>query len=230
MTELDGRTIAVTGASRGIGRAVVQALTDRGAQVLAGARRIDGISVPGAQYVALDVTDEDSVRSFAAQARDLGVNALVNNAGVGTFEPFEDITVDSYRQVMDTNVLGTILVTRELLAHFKAHGGGQVVTITSDVSDRTFATGALYCASKHAQRALTRALAHEGWPYGLRVTEIRPGTVDSDFFGGPQGAEHKRGQLRVDDVAAAVVYALAAPPHARIDEIVLHPVEQEIAF
>ncbi|WP_256566007.1 SDR family oxidoreductase [Deinococcus sp. QL22] len=104
------------------------------------------------------------------------------------------------------------------------------MNITSDVSGRTFANGALYTASKYAQRAITQALAHEGHGYGLRVTEIRPGRVDTYFGGSVQGEAHKAAWLRPADVAQATLYALSAPAHARIDEILLHPTVQDVAF
>lgn len=231
---LAGRVVAVTGASKGIGWALAEALTARGARVIGGARDVDGLSLDGAGFHALDVTDEASVTAFAQQAIEAGVDALVNNAGVGSFRPVEDITVDEYRRVMDTNVLGTFLVTRALIGHFRerhARGGGsQVVNVTSDVSARTFGNGALYTASKYAQRAITQALAFEGQGYGLRVTEVRPGMVDTFFGDTVQGADHKAAYLRPADVADAVLYALTAPPHARIDEVLLHPVSQEVVF
>ncbi|WP_231557257.1 SDR family oxidoreductase [Deinococcus sp. YIM 77859] len=231
---LRGRVIAVTGASKGIGWAVTQALTAQGARVIAGARDVGGLQLDGAEFWRLDVTDEASVDAFARAAVRAGVDALVNNAGVGSFQPVEEITPAEYRRVMDTNVLGTLLVTRGLIPHFReryARGeGSQVVNVTSDVSARTFAGGALYTASKYAQRAVTQALAYEGRAYGLRVTEIRPGMVDTFFAGSVQGAAHKAGWLRPDDVADAVLYALTAPLHARIDEVLLHPVEQDVVF
>lgn len=229
-----GRVVAVTGASRGIGRSVVEALTARGARVIAGARGVAGLEVAGAGFHPLDVTDEASVAAFARAAVEAGADALVNNAGVGSFQPVERITVDEYRRVMDTNVLGTLLVTRALTGHFRerhaAGGGSQVVNVTSDVSARTFANGALYTASKYAQRAVTQALAHEGHAYGLRVTEIRPGMVDTSFGGGQPGEAHKAAWLRPGDVADAVLYALTAPAHVRVDEVLLHPAVQDVAF
>lgn len=225
-----GRTVAVTGASKGIGLGLVQALTAQGATVLGGARDVGGLHVPGATFWPLDVTDEESVAAFARAAAGAGATALINNAGIGVFKPVEDITAADFRRVMDTNVLGTLLTTRALLPHFRALGAAQVINITSDVSARTFATGALYTASKYAQRAVTQALAYEGQSYGLRVTEIRPGMVDTFFADSAQGADYKAAWLKPEDVAQAVLYALTAPPHVRIDEILLHPVVQEVAF
>lgn len=227
---LQGRVVAVTGASKGIGLSVVQRLTAEGATVIGGARDVSGVACEGATFLPLDVTDAGSVDAFAEQAIRAGVDALVNNAGVGLFKPVQDITEAEYRRVMDTNVLGTLLTTRALLPHFQALGRGQVVNVTSDVSARTFATGALYTASKYAQRAVTQALAYEGHAYGLRVTEIRPGMVDTFFGDTQQGEDYKAAWLKPEDVAGAVLYTLSAPAHVRIDEVLLHPVVQDIAF
>ncbi|MBB6096841.1 NADP-dependent 3-hydroxy acid dehydrogenase YdfG [Deinobacterium chartae] len=231
--DLSHHTVAVTGASRGIGQAVVRALLERGARVVAGARDVSALEAlphPNLTAVSLDVTDPAAARAFGARAAELGASALINNAGVGVFKPTEEITLEDYRRVMDTNVLGTLLVTQALLPHFQARRDASVINVTSDVSDRTFAGGALYTASKFAQRALTRALAYEGQAYGLRVTEIRPGMVDTYFADTQQGEAHKHGWLRAEDIAQAVVYVLSQPPHLRVDELLLHPVQQEVTF
>jgi NADP-dependent 3-hydroxy acid dehydrogenase YdfG len=230
MSELQGRVVAVTGASKGIGADIAIKLASLGVVVLAGARNIAGCAHAGITYVELDVTDEASVQNFAAKAAELHVDTLINNAGVGCFGPSEGISVADYRMVMDTNVLGTILVTKAFIPLFKAAGKGQLLNITSDVSTRTFGGGALYCASKHAQRALTQSVAMEGKAFGLRVTEIRPGMTDTYFAESQQGAAHKSEWLRVSDVTSAVVYVLSAPAHVRIDDILVHPVCQEVAF
>lgn len=231
---LSGRTVAVTGASKGIGLGIVELLTALGASVLAGARNVDGLSRDEVVFLPLDVTDEASVEEFARAAISAGVDSLVNNAGVGSFMPVQQITPGEYRRVMDTNVLGTLLMTRALIPHFQyrhAEGkGSQVVNITSDVSGRTFANGALYTASKYAQRAITHALAHEGHGYGLRVTEIRPGKVDTYFNDSEPGSLEKIAHLKPADIADAVAYALSAPEHVRVDEILLHPVVQDVAY
>lgn len=231
---LAGRVVAVTGASRGIGRAIAERLAQQGAVVLGGARSMPATGVDGVRFMPLDVTDEASVAAFTDAAQALGADALVCNAGVGSFAPLEQATVAEYRRIMDTNVLGTLLVTKGLVAHFRrrhaAGGSSQVVVVTSDVSSRTFAHGGLYTASKHAQRALTRTLAFEGQGYGLRVTEVRPGQTDTAFNGATPGGPDRVHRLQPQDVAEAVRYALAAPAHARIDDIVLHPVAQDVVF
>jgi NADP-dependent 3-hydroxy acid dehydrogenase YdfG len=231
---LSGRSIAVTGASRGIGLAIVEALAANGATVIGGARDIDGLHVDGVSFVALDVCSEESMQAFANAAISAGVDTLINNAGVGAFSAIEDISVTDYRRVMDTNVLGIILSSRYFVPHFRSrHSTGassQVINITSDVSNRTFAHGGLYTASKHAQRALTQALAYEGEAIGLRVTEVRPGMTDTHFNGQMPGSPERASHLKAEDIAQAVLYALTAPVHVRVDELLVHPVSQSVVF
>jgi NADP-dependent 3-hydroxy acid dehydrogenase YdfG len=231
---LAGRVVAVTGASRGIGLAIAQVLHAAGAQVVAGARQMPEPALPGIGLALLDVIDEASVQAFARRAIEAGADSLVNNAGVGVFGPLETATVEDYRRVFDTNVLGTLLATRHFLPAFRArHARGlssHLVNVTSDVSTRTFAHGAIYAASKHAQRALTQTAAHEGQHFGLRVTEIRPGMTDTHFNASTPGTPERAGHLRAHDVAQAVLYALAAPAHVRVDEVVVHPTVQPVVF
>lgn len=231
---LSGRTIAVTGASKGIGLGIVDALIAQGASMIGGARDISHVERDWAVFLPLDVTDEKSVQAFAEAASEAGVDTLVNNAGIGSFMPVQNITPAEYHRVMDTNVLGLILMTQALIPHFQLrHAEGKVsrvVNITSDVSARTFANGALYTASKYAQRAVTHALAHEGQAYDLRVTEVRPGMVDTFFNDSQQGEAHKAAWLKPADVAQAVVYAVSTPDHVRVDEVLLHPVVQDVAY
>ncbi|WP_200932480.1 SDR family oxidoreductase [Pseudorhodoferax sp. Leaf267] len=231
---LAGRTVAIAGASRGIGQAMAVLLAEHGASVIGGARAADGPAPPGVRMLALDVTDASSVRAFADAAADAGADSLVHNAGVGFFAPIEHTSVADYHRVMDTNVLGLLLASQCFFPHFRRrHAAGldsQVVTITSDVSTRTFAHGGLYTASKYAQRALTQALAHEGQPIGLRVTEIRPGMTDTHFNGHVPGTAERALHLQPLDVAQSVLHVLCAPRHVRIDEVVLHPVVQPVVF
>lgn len=228
---LQGRTIAVTGASKGIGLRIVQVLAEQGAQVIGGARDVSDVPpIDGVQFLPLDVTEQASVQAFAQAAIAAGADALVNNAGVGKFMPIEEITPEDYRRIMDTNVLGVILASGAFIPHFRTLEQSTVVNVTSDVSARTFARGGLYTASKYAARAITQALAYEGHEYGLRVTEIRSGNVDTFFNDTQQGTPEKEEWLKPDDIAQAVLYALTAPGHVRVDEILLHPTWQPIAF
>jgi NADP-dependent 3-hydroxy acid dehydrogenase YdfG len=232
--ELQDRTVVVTGASRGIGRAVALRLAFAGAHVVAGARDQADLDRLAAEHDnlrahVLDVRDPASVDAFCAFARDPEpVDALVNNAGIGVFGPVEQLTVEDWDRVFEVNVRGTFLMTRALLPSIRSRRG-HVVNVTSDVSARTFADGSLYTASKHAQRAFTRALQMEVAGDGVRVTEVRPGVVATHFADGrprPAGTD----ALSPDDVADTIVFALTRPDRMRLDEIHFHPHGQTPEF
>ena len=232
--DLTGRTIVVTGASRGIGRATAERLASDGATIVAGARDEAGLADLARHHERLfvhplDVRDPDAVDAFCAFARSGGdVDGRVANAGVGAFGPIERTTVADWDLVFDVNVRGTFLMLRALLPDLRTRRG-QVVAVTSDVSARTFAGGGLYTASKYAQRALLRALQMEVASDGVRVTEVRPGVVATDFAGGtPRPADD--GALAPEDVADAIAYALTRPARLRVDEILLHPHGQTPEF
>ena len=231
---LSGRVVAVTGASRGIGESVVARLLDAGAVVIAGSRTARPGSSDRLHRVELDVSSPDSVQAFAEAAISFGVDSVVSNAGVGSFANIESFDVSEYRRIFDTNVLGTLLVCRSLVPHFRVrHDAGetsQAIIVTSDVSSRTWATGALYSGSKFAQRAIARTLAQEGQEFSLRVTEIRPGMTDTYFNGRSPGTPERESHLRPEDVADAILFALGVAPHVRIDEITMHPVTQTVDF
>ena len=233
-----GRVAVITGARRGIGRALAAALAGAGATVVAAARDLGELNAlaesasdaPGSiEPERLDVADPTSVESFArvTLARH-EVDILVNNAGVGVFAPIDQLGLEDWNRVFDVNVRGTFLVTQAFLPSVRRRSG-HIVNVTSDVSARTFAGGSCYTASKFAQRAFTRALQMEVEADGVRVTEIRPGRVATWFGKGdppPVGEDH----LAPEDVANAIMYALTLPARVRMDEIHFHPRGQTTEF
>jgi NADP-dependent 3-hydroxy acid dehydrogenase YdfG len=228
---LDGRLAVVTGASRGIGRATARTLARLGATVVAGARSEADLAALAAEHpnldaLPLDVADPASVRAFATAVHEAhgAIDVLVANAGVGAFGPIEATTLEDWDRVFDVNVRGTFLIVQAFLADLRARRG-HVVVVSSDVSARTFAGGALYTASKHAQRAFARALQMETAADGVRVTEIRPGVVATAFAEGTERPADE-GALESADVADAIAFALTRPTRLRVDELQLHPMGQ----
>ena len=155
------------------------------------------------------------------------IDTIINNAGLGIFKPVEELTTGEWSTVMETNVQGTFLLTKHALPHMKAARSGQIVGIASDVSRRTFANGSLYCASKFAQDAFLRAVRKEVRPFGVKVSVIYPGLVDTFFHGKPEGADHQAQYLSPADLAAAVSYVVNAPAHVVVDELMIHPISQD---
>ncbi len=230
---LDGKVAIVTGASAGIGVAVAHALADLGANLVLAARRVERIEALAAELptdaiaVACDVADDARVDQLVARAieRFGRVDVLVNNAGLGSFANVVDTDPDAWRQMLDVNVTGTFLCSRAVLPGMLERGDGCIINVCSDVSRRTFPGGAAYCASKWAQYAFGQALGSEVREHGIRVGAVLPGMVATEFNGG-KPEERLDWVLRPEDVADAVAFLATRPPHAVVDELVVHPVRQ----
>ncbi|WP_046243933.1 SDR family oxidoreductase [Hymenobacter terrenus] len=234
MTDLTDQVVIVSGASRGIGRAVALLLALQGAKVVAVARSEDELTeltrkTQGLSIVA-DVADEtDAQHVIDETLRHYGqLDILICNAGVGSFNNLEQFGAAEWDRMFDTNVKGTFLLCKAAVPHFKAQKKGHIIGIASDVSKRTFAHGTAYGASKYAQDALLGSLRKEVRPHGIKVSTIYPGLVDTYFNDTtPGSAEAEKTHLRPVDIAQAVRYVLEAPPHVVVDELMLHPLTQE---
>lgn len=228
----------ITGASAGIGRAAAQVLAREGWELLLGARRADRlreVAEPlGARAVTLDVTDPESIAAFAAEAP--VVSLLVNNAGAAFGrDRIEESLEQDWRGMWELNVMGVLRVTRKFLPALRASpSGGHVINLGSVAGFETYPAGAGYTSSKHALRALTRTLREELLGEPIRVTEISPGLVNTEFslvrFGGDQATADAvyKGltPLVAEDIAEAIAWAATRPPHVNVDEIVIRPRDQ----
>ncbi|GAA5155333.1 SDR family oxidoreductase [Pseudonocardia eucalypti] len=230
----------VTGASSGIGAATARQLAGQGFHVIVGARRLDPLEKLAAELdgtaLALDVTDAASVAEFAAAVP--AARVLVNNAG-GAFglETVENADEDHWRSMWETNVLGTLRVTKALLPALIASGDGHVVTVTSVAAYELYDNGAGYTSAKHAQSALHRTLRGELLGRPVRVTEIVPGMVRTEFSlvrfdGDASRADQVYAGLTplvAEDVAEVIGFAVSRPPHVNLDLIELKPRAQASA-
>jgi NADP-dependent 3-hydroxy acid dehydrogenase YdfG len=234
------RIAAITGASSGIGAAAARALARDGFDIVLGARRLERLeeiaAEIGGEACALDVTDPGSVGEFAERLPRCDV--LVNNAGgAHGLEPLGEADEDKWRTMYEANVLGTMRLTRALLPRLVESGDGHVVAITSIAGIEAYRGGAGYVAAKHAQRSMLRVLRLELLGEPVRVTEIVPGMVDTEFslvrFGGDAEAAARVYEgmepLRPEDVAECIRWALAQPSHVNVDEIVVRPRDQAAA-
>lgn len=234
----------VTGASSGIGAATAVALANRGYLVVAGARRVDRLrKVVGESGVALplDVTDRDSVERFVAEVgkRFHHIDVLVNNAGgaVG-LTPIAESKDDEWTTMWKTNVLGLMFVTRACLPLLRKAKHGHIVNLGSIAGFETYKGGAGYTAVKHAVRAISRTLRLELNGEPIRVTEVAPGLVETEFslvrFHGDRAAAKAvyagLKPLTAEDIADCIVFAVTRPPHVDIDEIVIRPVAQATSY
>jgi NADP-dependent 3-hydroxy acid dehydrogenase YdfG len=235
------RTALVTGASSGIGAATVRALAAAGLETVAAARRLERCEElareVGGEAVVLDVTDPLSVASLAQSQEE--VDVIVHSAGGALgLEPIAEANEDSWRTMYETNVLGVERVTKALLPALERGGNGHVVVIGSIAGVEVYPGGAGYTAAKHAVNALCRTLRLELLGRPIRVTEVAPGMVETEFslvrFGGDadRAAEVYRGieALTAEDVAEAVAFAVTRPPHVNIDYIAVKPTAQATAM
>ena len=239
------RIAVVTGASSGIGAASTRQLARAGFHVVAGARRADRLQAlaeeVGATTLALDVTDPASVDAFAAAVRDRHGHAdlLVNNAGTGPgLDPVAVGRDADWQVTMDTNVVGLLRVTHAFLPLLWAAPHAHIVNLGSIAGFEVYEGGAGYTASKHAVRAITDTLRLELNGEPIRITEIAPGMVETEFsvirFRGDQsradevyaGVE----PLTADDIADCITWAVTRPPHVDIDFMVVRPVAQAASY
>lgn len=238
----DSQKIAVvTGASAGIGAATARALHREGHRLILGARRVERLerlaselgSDPGVQIHPLDVTDPASVRKFVS--RIVRIDLLVNNAGAAFgLDSIERAVEERWRAMFELNVMGVLRMTRALLPALRASGDGHVVNVGSIASFEVYPGGAGYTASKHAERALTRTLRLELLGEPIRVTEICPGMVDTEFSKVRFSGDSRRADsvyrgmtpLAAEDVAECIVFAASRPPHVNVDELVVKPRDQ----
>ncbi|HEV7759601.1 MAG TPA: SDR family NAD(P)-dependent oxidoreductase [Acidimicrobiales bacterium] len=222
----------VTGASSGIGAAAARALAADGWSVVAGARRKDRLDrladEIGCRVALLDVTDQASVDAFAAAVPDCRL--LVNNAGGALgWAPVAEGDPEQWQAMYDTNVLGVLRMTKALLPALEASGDGQLITIGSIAGHEPYPNGAGYNAAKFAVRAVVSVLRQELLGRPVRVTEIDPGMVETEFssvrFGGDEqrAAQVYEGMtpLTADDVAECVRWVAARPAHVNIDQLVV---------
>jgi NAD(P)-dependent dehydrogenase (short-subunit alcohol dehydrogenase family) len=228
-SDLEGRVVTVVGGSRGIGFAVAQAAAQAGARVAIIARdaarlRAASRALGGAYAFRADVTAEAQVaRVFHNIRRDCGrLDALVNSAGAFTFKSFERTTLRDWRLNIEANLTAVFLATRAALP-LLVKSQGQLVNILSISSRNAFAKCSAYTAAKFGALGLTRVLAEELRPQGIRVTAILPGATNTRLvraFGFPVDRE---GLVQPEDVAQAVLGALLAPRRATVEEIVVTP-------
>ncbi len=233
------RHVVVTGASSGIGAACAQAFAANGDRLSLGARRTDRLPavVDGAFCHALDVTSADSVEAFvtAAVAANGAIDVLVNNAGLarGT-EKIAEGTGEAWREMIETNLLGLLEVTRRVLPHMVENHGGHIVVIGSVAGHKAYVGGGVYCASKRALQPICEAIRMETLGQNVRVTSVDPGMVDTEFsvvrFRGDEnkakGVSKGTRPLLAEDVAECVLFAANRPAHVNLDTILVMPTDQ----
>jgi len=234
--KLENRKILVTGASRGIGRAISKALLQEGATVIGIARDFSTWKEAPARFIPLllDLAHLDELpektKSIARQHSD--ISGIVFNAGEGRFGSLEESSPKQIRQLIDLNLTSQVLLARELLPNMKRNKQGDLVFIGSEAALSGSRKGAVYCATKFALRGFAQSLREECSNSGIRSTIINPGMVKTDFFDNlsfePGDAEEN--YILPQDIADAVLTILSARPGTCFDEINLSPLKKVIKF
>lgn len=240
MSNVKGKVVAITGASSGIGEAAARLLAHHGAHVVLGARRTDRLEKlasalnregGSAVYQSLNVTHLDQMESFIdlAVSRFGRVDVMLNNAGVMPLSPLEALKVDEWNRMIDVNIRGVLHGIAAGLPVMQKQGFGQFINIASIGAYEVSPTAAVYCATKHAVRAISEGLRQEVGS-GIRVTQISPGVTESELADSISDdtarqvmKEYRRISIPATSIAQAILYAIEQPPEVDVNEIIIRP-------
>ncbi|HOK09654.1 MAG TPA: SDR family oxidoreductase [Candidatus Hydrogenedens sp.] len=232
MEFLKGKVAIVTGAGRGIGRAIALTLADAGISVAILSRTESEVQETAKQILAkggnvlpivADVTESEQIRQCVNSViQQWGrIHILVNNAGFARFKPFIELTLDEWNQTLNVNLTGTFIVTKAVVPHMIEHKEGIIINISSVSGLRPIPNQSAYCASKHGVNGLTTTLAMELKPYNIRVHAICPGGVLTRLSEENMPERDKSDWMLPEDVAHTVMYFLTQHPRATTDIIYL---------
>jgi NAD(P)-dependent dehydrogenase (short-subunit alcohol dehydrogenase family) len=222
--ELNGKVVIVTGASKGLGKAITKRLALGGATVIASARsqaKLEAVAEANPERIhpfACDVTNSQQVQDlvqFAIQ-RFGRLDVLINNAGLGHFAPVDELTESQWDEMMDVNLKGAFLTCKYAIPHLKATEG-HIVNISSVAGTEAFARGGGYCASKFGLMALTDALTQELKPHHVKVSALCPGSIKTEF------GRQKDYAMEAEQVAEAVWTIVSAPKGVIYNTIIMRP-------
>lgn len=239
MTGIEGKVVAITGASSGIGEATALLLAERGARLVLGARREDRLADLAARtggfHVRTDVTRREDLQSLVALAceRFGRLDVLVGNAGAGPISPLDDLRVDEWDEMVDVNVKGVLHGIAAALPVFRAQQAGHFVTTASTAAFRVAPAMAVYAGTKTAVRAICEGLRQES-NGTFRVTTVSPGFVHTDFAEASSNDDVRariagmRDQIAIspDAIARAIAFAIEQPADVDVNEIVVRPAAQ----
>lgn len=241
------KVVVITGASSGLGEATARLLSSEGATVVLAARRADRIEALAnelknqggeALAVATDVTDRQQVKALVDKAVDTygRIDVMLNNAGLMPLAPLEKLKTDEWDQMIDVNIKGVLYGIAAALPHMKQQKGGHFINVSSVYGHKLGPDATVYCATKHAVRALSEGLRQEVKPYNIRTTIISPGAVATELL---DHISEKEIQEQTKDFvskiavpaetfARMVAFAINEPENVDVNEILFRPTAQPI--
>jgi short-subunit dehydrogenase len=233
------RKALITGASRGLGAAIARAFAERGHDLVLCARNmreLDSLAneIKNKHAVSVDVrvvnlADAAQLHALCDElsANASGIDMLINNAGVGTYKPLVDWTREEIVDCTTVNVTAPMLLSRALVPSMIASKRGMIVNVASDLSRRYLANMAPYVASKHALLGFSGSLLREVKQHGVKVCSVLPGIIDTAFNGAIEGSKEETWALPPNLLAERIASLLDLPEHMVVDEMVIHPMQQD---
>jgi len=241
----EDKVVVITGASSGIGRSAAELLASRGAIVVLGARRVDGLAsvaegirATGGRvaYMPTDVTRRADVQALVdlACSQFGGIDVLVSNAGIGPISPFDALMVDDWDAMIDVNIKGVLYGIAAALPVFRRQARGHFVNVISTAGLKVVPAMGVYAATKNAVRTITEALRQEAGPH-LRVTEVSPGMIATNFAASMtdpamRAATETRSAaiaIPAEAIASGIAYAIDQPHEVDVGSIVIRPTAQD---
>ncbi|MBV8401226.1 MAG: SDR family oxidoreductase [Acetobacteraceae bacterium] len=242
---IEGKVIVITGGSSGLGEAAARLLTQSGAKLVLGARRLERLqalakelSLADESVVQTDVTRHEQLKRLVDRAvQSHGrIDVMINNAGLMPQAPLERLKIDEWNQMIDVNIKGVLYGIAAALPHMQRQKAGHFINVSSVAGHRVGPGFAVYAATKYAVRALSEGLRQEVKPYNIRTTVISPGAVATELpnsITDPDAAERVRNfyasaAIPADSFARAVAFAISQPEEVDVNEILFRPTRQEL--
>lgn len=242
-----GKVVVITGASSGLGEATARLLSAEGATVVLGARRVDRLQSLADELtrrggkvlvVATDVTDRAQVKRLVDQAVEAfgRIDVMINNAGLMQQSPLDRLKVEEWDNMIDVNIKGVLYGIAAALPHMQRQKAGHIINVSSVAGHKVTPAGTVYCATKHAVRAISEGLRVEVKPYGIRTTVVSPGAVATELPSHITDEQSAAGiqkfyegyAIPADSFARAVAFAMSQPDDVDVNEILFRPTRQEL--
>lgn len=229
MNYIQGKTVVITGISKGIGRCLTEVALEQGMQVIGWGRNEPDYDADGLTYIPCDVSQSEQIKAAAEKSLALTgeINFLVNNAGFGYFSPLQDFEEEVFRRMWEVNVLGAFLSAKALVPHLLERGSGHIVNISSIAGRVGAPWGSSYNATKFALTGMGESWFHELRKQGIKVTNVYPGSTATHFFDEIPSVDVHANMLDPREVATAILNVMNTSPNFLVRDIELRPLKSK---